>query len=368
MSEEIENRFLMLTELEVLLLSTIIDGSKTSSNFEELLKYKNDYLKNGLLPLFYNHYESNLNKVEKSLAKKIKQEALLVEALTLNAISTIFKQVEVEEIVIILLKGWCLKRTLYNESYLRPAADIDLLVKHSDYEKTKEIFLKNGFFIANGWQPELSKFQICLRKKLYDNHYIEVDLHYKFCPDPKVSRAVDFDLLKKHSVLVDYGHFKLCALDRPIALLHSIIHLALHIKNKENYKLIWFVDIYMLIKSMSTKEKDVFISLINQTGFTSMTASFLKNCYYYLPMKSLELILRRINDIHSSRFDYITRNESHTIFKIKKYYLLCKLGGWKSIFQVLFPSVKHMHKKYGDFPKYLLIYFYIKRILFGLFR
>ncbi|GGF67678.1 nucleotidyltransferase family protein [Alteromonas lipolytica] len=368
MTEEIENRFLNLTELEVLLLSTIIDSSKTSSNFEDLLKYKNDYFKNGLLPLLYNQYDSNLDNVEKSLAKKIKQEALLVETLTLNAISTIFSQIEVEEIVIILMKGWCLKRTLYTESYLRPAADIDLLVKHSDYEKTKEIFLKNGFFIANGWQPELSKFQICLRKKLYDNNYIEVDLHYKFCPDPKVSRAVDFDLLRKHSVLVDYGPFKLFAFDRPIALLHSIIHLALHIKNKENYKLIWFVDIYMLINTMSTKEKDVFISLINQTGFTSVTANFLNNCEHYLPMKSLEMMSRRMNSSHSKRFDYITRHESHTFFKIKKYYFLYKLGGWKSIFQVLFPSVKHMQKKYGDFPRYLLIFFYIKRILFGLFR
>lgn len=367
MVSKVENQFLQLSDLELLLLSSIVDNTDRKSDFRELKKYSSDYIKNGLLPLFYYKYNGCLHQDDKIKARKIRQESLLVEKLTLNEISIIIKKLQSQNIPVIVLKGWGLKKTLYTESYLRPAADIDLMVQHRDYKFVKELFYKNGFFMANGWQPELTKFQICLRKKLYNTNFIEVDLHFEFSPEAQLSNVIDFDLLRKNSILAMYGDFCLYTLNYPMSLLHSIIHLALHIKNQENYKLIWFVDIYLLVSKMTSDDLKVFVDLVCSTGFNNVVKVFLKDLYQYPEYKNVDEIVRQIGVSDEKRFDFIIDNKSNFRFKLKKYFTLYKVGGFKSISQVLFPSERHMHNKYGEFPKRMLIYYYMKRILKGIF-
>ena len=266
------------------------------------------------------------------------------------------------------MKGWSLKKTLYGESYLRPASDIDLMIEPSDYKVVKEFFYGNGFFIANGWQPEFSKFQICLRKKLYDNNFIEVDLHFEFSPEAKLSNIINFNFLRENSTLAKYGDFHMYTLNYPMSLLHSIIHLALHIKNNENYKLIWFVDIYFLVNKMTPDDLKAFVELVHASGFNNVAVVFLSDLNNYSEFKVFGDLIGQIYVEENKKFDYIIKNDNSLSYKLNKYYSLYKFGGFKSVSQVLFPSEQHMHNKYGDFPRFLLIYYYLKRIVSAIFN
>jgi hypothetical protein len=51
-------------------------------------------------------------------------------------------------------------------------------------------------------------------------------------------------------------------------------------------KLIWYYDIYLLIKAVSENEKQELITLINKTGLANLMSHTLKLTAQYFPSKS----------------------------------------------------------------------------------
>ena len=108
----------------------------------KLAGFKSDkqIILNGLAPLFVEYKQSNsVNLIKASLLEKAKFQNWQEKS------QTIFKLFDNSRIRFIVFKGFALTHYVYQNSYIRPYSDIDMIVDVEDYKVAEQLLSENGF-------------------------------------------------------------------------------------------------------------------------------------------------------------------------------------------------------------------------------
>ena len=278
---------------------------------------------------------------------------------------SVLKILEKEKIDVVVLKGFSLAQQVYNTPFLRPKTDIDILIRSEDKETIKNIFQKLGYINPRGWEPKAIINQFSYKKTLGKGVNVYFDIHLKISNSKKIENILNFDDLLKSANTATLNGINL--INIPHALTHAAFHLLGHKASDDMVKLIWYYDIFLLIKAISGNEKQELLTLINKTGLANLMTHALQLTAQYFPSKELTILLKELEGIpFNSNFDYLLGNTSG----VRGLWLT--LQATKSlqekisiVKETVFPPPEEIYVKYGKHTKWPLSVLYIRRIMSG---
>lgn len=300
----------------------------------------------------------------KSFAKQLH----IIHELQKQTFDLVFDTLTKHNITFIVLKGWALSYSVYEAPYLRPKTDIDILIDVADKDRTKQLLSELGYINPRGWEPEEIIDQYSMRKELVKNIYANIDVHLQLTNDKLIQpllswRELQLNSETQHSLSVQ-------VLTKPYALLHALVHLLHHSCNGDDIKLVWFYDLYLLIKNLNSNEQIIFLKKIEASGLADSVRLALEVKQTLFPLNQTSNLLKALEKQPSdkkflyllhppSRLNVLIRNFKQTKGLIKKI---------KVIREIFFPPKQEIYLKYGKDNSWPLPFLYCKRIVYGLLR
>lgn len=209
----------------------------------------------------------------------------------------------------VLLKGTALAYSVYGSPAQRPRGDTDILVGEAQIPAARAVLARHGFQRAA--ESEIARTpqeHWSLDHPDFGTH--EIDLHWNLLSSWALSP------------LFDTGAILMGALDVPLlgqgarmlapdtALLHACIHRAQHfsvayfIGNEFTYRgdrLIWFVDMDLLCRSLKPEQWETFIDDALRTGTARIAHEALLECQKRLGTPVSTDVMTRLNEVGGSR-------------------------------------------------------------------
>lgn len=278
---------------------------------------------------------------------------------------TVLKKLKKEQIDVVVLKGFSLAQQVYSVPNLRPKTDIDILIRSEDKEAIKNIFKSLGYNNPRGWEPQAIINQFSYKKTLGKGVNVYFDVHLKISNSKKIENILNYNDLLKSAYTTTIDGINL--INKPHALTHAVFHLLGHKASGDMVKLIWYYDIYLLIKAASDNEKQELITLISKTGLANLMTYTLKLTAQYFPSKELTVLFKELEYMpFNNDYDYLLSNTSG----VKGLWLT--LQGTNSlkekinvIKETVLPPPAEIYIKYGKDTKWPLSVLYIRRIISG---
>ncbi len=217
-------------------------------------KIKEISIRNEILPfLYYNLNQPRLQdfvpKEMFALMKNYHYANLIRNSFLEKEVSLILKSAGSAGITIIPFKGFSLIKTLYrNNPELRIMADIDILVKESEFQKIKNILLQTGYVDNTDTTENKVHFETVFSKMLSVNLSSIIEVHTKL--SPARPRPIKIPQLWKRTQQKTINGQKLFLLSGEDTLLSLALHLRRHLRR---LTLKFIVDISELLNTSGEK-------------------------------------------------------------------------------------------------------------------
>lgn len=155
-------------------------------------------------------------------------------------LSKLLKELNNENIPVIILKGAALAEMVYETIALRPMEDVDLIVKGENIQKLNRILL------GSGWENEEYLNPMGTHEKYskhinYTNRIINIEIHPKLYELPRLdpwANAVGVKIASTDTFILGLEDF----------LMHLCLHLDDHYRTGLAFNLIWYLDIAKFIE------------------------------------------------------------------------------------------------------------------------
>ncbi|MFQ6061743.1 MAG: nucleotidyltransferase family protein [Methanosarcinales archaeon] len=203
----------------------------------------------GISPLLYHNLSKTENNIPKEVMKKLKKHYYanfarnMFQYEELSKVLNSFKDAGIE---VIVLKGAALAETVYKNIGLRSFSDIDILIKREDLQRSKKKMSELGYTLDEKVTPEEynEKFGCDL---FYFKQKNIIELHWNIARNTGIGKPVkiEIDKMWNNARSANIASVDVLVLSPEDLLLHSCIHLPKH----RYERLIWFCDIYEIIKS-----------------------------------------------------------------------------------------------------------------------
>ncbi len=262
----------------------------------------------------------------------------------------------------LLFKGAPLSHTLYPNPAQRTRCDTDVLVPLDEYPDFVETLHELGYREQTSISGEIVSHQksFVYMDSSATTHVF--DVHWKISNRPGLADRIGFEELWKNSRDVPVLGAGLRAPDDVHALLLACVHLAGHHPGEE--RLIWLYDIHLLTRSLSAAEKSRFTDLCRDKDVVRYCLPVLALARRYFPSPALTRLIpalggaeaRCITGVRPSRLKMLAED-------------LRALPDWSTRLHLLkehaIPNADYMQKRFGVRSRYLLSYYYAKRIASG---
>ncbi|MBU3023746.1 nucleotidyltransferase family protein [Aestuariibacter sp. A3R04] len=315
--------------------------------------------------------ETNSSLPTFELSKRLtafSKQLQIIHTLQRNAFHEVFLALKKKGIDFIVLKGWALSHTVYTTPYSRPKTDIDILITSPSKAEVKQILLELGYTNPRGWEPKEIIDQFSMRKEIVNGVYANVDVHLQLTNDRAIQPLFPWNELVLNTQFESSIEAKV--LNKPIALLHAIIHMLHHACHGDFIKLIWFYDIKLLVESITDSEEKILVGNVSENNLGKIVKFALIETSYLFPSKKLSELIDKIpssNDI--TKFEYLTQSPSKFKVMVRNFY---KTKGMRKKLKLLqetfFPPKEEIYIKYGNDSKYPVFILYFIRIFSGITR
>ena len=234
----------------------------------KLAGFKSDkqIILNGLAPLFVEYKHSNsVNLIKASLLEKAKFQNWQEKS------QTIFKLFDNSGIRFLVFKGFALTHCVYQNSYIRPYSDIDMIVDVEDYKMAEQLLSENGFSKVSSREGQFVSFQ----NSFYDNDSPQcvIDLHWQINNRIEFHKNFPFGYLYKHSNTINQDDSQFHVLSSVDGFVLSCFHFQAH--RPEDRKHIWLYDLALMWNQMSDVEKQTCIEKAKATSQYKVVSSCL---------------------------------------------------------------------------------------------
>ena len=331
-------------------------------------------IENGVALLISNSEEHHTyksgsdNNYLTSRLETFSKQLKIIHTLQKNAFSLVFEALKANDIDFIVLKGWALSYTVYQEAHHRPKTDIDILIDAEHKSQVKQLLTQLGYTNPRGWEPSEIIDQFSMRKKIVEGVYANIDVHLKLTNDKVLQPLFPWSELKKTAEFEPVLQAKV--LNKPFALIHSVIHMLHHACHGDFIKLIWFYDIKLLIEQLLPEEIIDLQNKVDEMKLGKAIHFTLIETYRLFPAETTHHLIEILSKSKNNNdFDYLTQPPSRLNVMIRNFK---KTKGFerklKIIKETFFPQKEEIYLKYGANSKWPLSILYIRRIITGLYK
>jgi hypothetical protein len=266
----------------------------------------------------------------------------------------------------ILLKGEALAHSLYERPDLRSRSDIDILVAGRDaMERAWAVFEGEGYLRKNTLQGRFTGFQVAFHRQLADGVEIQFDIHREINDFTWFARRLPFAELLENTGTVSLAGEAFRGLDHRYALLHACVHRLTNRPHGTDNRLLWLYDIHLLAQAQSAQWQ-AFVSLAREKQMARICLHALEAArdYFNTDVDVHALAVAAADEpvglgAASTRWQFYVADWRHN-------------PGWGNklvqLREHLLPSPGYMREKYRVRHAFLLPFYYVKRILQGLFK
>ncbi|HEX3010341.1 MAG TPA: nucleotidyltransferase family protein [Bacteroidales bacterium] len=207
---------------------------------------------NRLVPLFYDRVKPYAEHFSSEFTGQLKEIAK-AETLRLMKKEAVFRKVipllEQHQVAVIAIKGFSISTVVYANPYLRPMADIDLLVPPASFQKAGQVLTEAGATLKKASGPESSG------DIGYDCTYVyageKIELHHHLM-NPSFRNSVSRETIFENITVGDIFGMQCRVLNPEMQLFYMLHHLSRHMDYKLA-RMIWLIDIHYFLKAFSGK-------------------------------------------------------------------------------------------------------------------
>ena len=325
-------------------------------------------VQNQLLQL---HDESNQDILSVSLYQRIKNHVRHQSAAQLQMAAELSEVLtELKDFNPILLKGAAMSMIYYPEPYLRPMADVDLLINPSQAEAVKSVLIDHGFELWNSNFDEWVMPQFSCVKSFSGNLKLHLDIHVRL-----FNRTLMHDLLMQ----VELEHQKreiqiestwVSAPSPCHMLIHAVLHLVGH--HNDHRRLIWLYDIHLILQSFSDSDRKQVLDIASEKGISGVLRQVVQEVNQCFKSDDVGLCEQLQKSAEAERTHPIGNYLEDSTKSAQDLRDFLHIKGFKPRMAWLkhhfFPNLSYIQKKYNCPNKFVAVWFYLWRILSGSVR
>lgn len=263
-------------------------------------------IKTHLAPLIHKNLKGakNISEEFSSTLGNIRNQVLVRNVRLYRAFDQVLQLFNQESILVIPLKGIYSAENLYYDMSVRHLSDIDVLIKREDLPRICKLMHDRKWNIVKPIphsQLEAETFEPAHPCTLVKDGIL-IELHTHLYNRGSAIEISEEGLWRRtHQEKFRKGVIH--QFEKPMLLQHWCLHLFKHLKGDE-LKLVSFVDIHLLLKSMSSIEMDSFWKLCETYGCTDICSSILKICssYWGVEVPSIPKLDKRMHDELNTSF------------------------------------------------------------------
>ena len=302
-----------------------------------------------------------------AIAARYKQEAAL-EMLRQEEVRRVTDALTEAGLPFLLFKGTSLAYSLYPDACLRDRCDTDLLFASRQAAEEAWLALQAlGYKRMNTVGGELVSYQFPCTFKM-GSHTAMLDVHWAVSNSSQL-RRFSFEELWEASVVVPQLGAAARAPCHAHALILACLHRLGHVKDGEHNKLIWLYDMQLLQENMDDTQWLQFMACIESKSLAGACLDGLEQAFEHFGAGAhagrLEEV-RRLALLPGQQFDQQTSVLARDLAQLRDQpglRLRLQLLG-----EYLFPSTDYMATKYHPRWRWLLPYYYVKRMVHGLWQ
>ena len=265
----------------------------------------------------------------------------------------------------LLLKGAALAHTLYAEPWLRPRADIDLLIAHRERDQCDAVLRTEGWTRDPESNGELASTQRHYSKTLPSGRTEFVDLHWKVANPPLFADVLGYADLLSRAVTIPVLGPAAQTLAESDALFLACVHIAAH--HAQQPRLLWLLDVHRLAERLRPADERHFQSLAERRQMRAV-------CRHVLALAGSCFRGARVTALADSIPDVgLVEPSSRVLNPVSRATLvradLAALDNWRDraalIREHLFPSATYLRAIYPGWPAAFLPLAALHRIVSG---
>jgi len=257
----------------------------------------------------------------------------------------------------IVFKGQDLAYSLYRQPWLRPRADIDVLIEKQHWGGLLEALRSAGYGEQTRIDGDLILRQITMRKRLPGSEHLW-DVHWALSNRPGFADVLEPGRLRRHAVAIQTDEVEFLAPGPVHKLLIACIHLIGH--HSQDVRMIWLCDIHMLIDSLTESQRAGFREeALRSRESQSACHAALTLTQHYLPAEATEKLCRALDPGPRHRLNPKRRYFTRLLEDVKS----TDTGSrFQLVKQHLFPSPNYMIRRFNIEQRWQLPLWYAVRI------
>ncbi|PIE88922.1 MAG: hypothetical protein CR997_13760 [Acidobacteria bacterium] len=308
-----------------------------------------------------SEHQLSISSPDERLLSGLANAEAVYEKLRLKAISEVLGRCDSAGLKVILFKGSALAYSIYDRPYHRPRIDHDLLIQKSDFPRLSELLLELGYNrVATLTGSAVRNQAIFWKLDPWGSKQI-LDVHWELSERSILGfHTADFFEQVERFKSRDFSFW---TFPHTTALLIACVHLRAHHPNEK--RLLWYLDMVMLIRRMDQEALLLFINLSRDKGVDHYCMEALSECVrlFGLPRGFPAGYEQQLKA-------YAERGELDNRYQWQNTWQDCrgKSGLGKKIlflWQQVFPPLEYLQMKYGFQSKWQSPWYYLKRISGG---
>lgn len=316
--------------------------------------------------------EARAHRVDRLVAWRTNQidddlraEAMLDE-IDVTELTRVLAGLESRGVVPLVLKGAALAQTHYEESWLRPRLDSDLLIGCSEREVVSDVLCDLGYTRPPFITGELIMYQMPFERVGAVGRTHALDVHWRVANPQILATLPDYDELSSRAVTVRARGQSMRVPSPVDALLLACVHRAAH--HDLSDELLWLYDIHLVAQRFTTGEWEHLVRLSSRCQVRALCVDGLRTAHRCFHTPIPEDVLTRLTEGSRSteqsavylrkdltRFDRLLAD-----LRALSYAKRVRLLGEHAL-----PPANYVVTKYGVHWRPLLPLLYLRRVVRG---
>lgn len=313
--------------------------------------------------------------MEKTNAPAFRQETLrraMWELRHRQVLSRLLQALAAAHVRCVVMKGTALAYDLYAQPALRPRADTDLLIAPGDLLPARSVLEAEGFtpFFDQATAADAGRSQEPWAFLAPDGSSHDIDLHWQSLNGPCLENVLPVQDVLAAAVPLPRLSPHALAMAHPHSFVHACAHRAQHIlapyfsEGVAHYggdRLIWLVDIDLLVRAMTPDEWDIALERTTAAGLGPVCHAALADAAHLLATRPPAAVLDRIASLPPGPASNYLLNSGRTGRAMSNLKALGWRGALRYAAYSLCPPAEFVRMKYPD-SKLPLPVLYLRRL------
>ena len=329
----------------------------------------------GVASLFRYHLkqQGKLDQLSEPLQQQLKTldiQNIASQLARQTELAQLLRLFEKKSLKPLLLKGEALAQTLYPSAHLRTRCDTDLFfADKKTAEKAWKILEAQRYQRIPTMEGRFSGFQFACTRQLPSGITMELDIHNRINNYQWFSQRLSYDELIAESCLFAYptpqrDHVNVAIVNPLYQLIHACVHrICNRVRQTEN-RLIWLYDIHLLYSNLTSGDRDKLVRVAHDKDLSGIILEGLNASVATFATPVEKQLLDRLSGNSRNETASFNPHGRRIHFYLQDWFQnkgFC--NKLRHLMEKLFPPASYVREKYQVKNRYLLPWYYLKRIL-----